>query len=134
MFFEQIAFFFSFSFYRYQAIGMNILRSIFRGVDNDDEEQKSPTPNPDLLLNEYTVAELVAGRSIGEAISDTAASGRGLLGWFKGEGWAENRTYEGVQRTGAETGSKGLDNLKYALNNAFTGMVGENKKSAGQIF
>lgn len=40
------------------------------------------------------------------------------------------RQYKGVQRDGSVTGSKGVDNLNFAIDNAFGGT----KKSAGQIF
>lgn len=56
---------------------MNILRSLFRGVDFDDPEQKGVTANPHDLLNENTVAALVAGKSVGEAIEENSQMGRG---------------------------------------------------------
>jgi hypothetical protein len=123
----------------YKAVGMNILRSLFRGVDFDDPQQKSQIPNPQLLLNEYVVASLVAGKTVGEAVSNAAATGRGVLGWLTGKadvgtsssnGEQVMRQYKGIQRDGSVSGSKAIDNLNFAIDNAFGGT----KKSAGQIF
>lgn len=58
---------------------MNILRSLFRGVDFDDPAQKCATPNPHLLLNENIVANLISGKSVGQAVTDNSQQGRGKI-------------------------------------------------------
>lgn len=62
-----------------------------------------------------------------------------MLGWLTGKAdigtqWSNgeqgHRQYKGVQKDGQITGSKGIDNLNFAIDNAFGG----SKKSSGQVF
>lgn len=52
------------------------------------------------------------------------------IGTSSSNGEQAIRQYKGIQKDGSVTGSKGVDNLNFAIDNAFGGT----KKSAGQVF
>jgi hypothetical protein len=56
--------------------------------------------------------------------------GKADVGTSSSNGEQVMRQYKGIQRDGSVTGSKGIDNLNFAIDNAFGGT----KKSAGQVF